>query len=156
VFTKKIVVACANFPLSMIGLFSTASVVELKSSKLGLNKSKRDTKIQVKGKTPIKGEILKKYVMVVKITRKNLEILNLYSREFLSLNSSKASKNQSGISQIWKKNNFSVSQVGRFHEAFFLKQRKSVANLISCHKKTNSKIWEDKKSTQIQNMRQMW
>ena len=51
---QKIVVACANFPLSTIGLFLTASVVELKSSKLGLIKSKRDTKIQIKDKIQLR------------------------------------------------------------------------------------------------------
>ena len=84
-FTKNKVVACANLPLSMVGLLSTASVVNLKFPRVKLDKIQKRYQIySSRIKTKETRSNPQKISDGSQNDQKNLEILNLYSREFLS------------------------------------------------------------------------
>ena len=84
-FTKNKVVACANLPLSTVGLFSTAIVVNLKFPRVKLVKIQKRYQIySSRIKTKETRSNPQKISDGSQNDQKNLEILNLYSREFLS------------------------------------------------------------------------
>ena len=84
-FTKNKAVACANLPLSTVGLFSTVIVVNFKFPRVKLVKIQKRYQIySSRIKTKETRSNPQKISDGSQNDQKILEILNLYSREFLS------------------------------------------------------------------------